>query len=80
MFPGFPERLNKEMSALAPSESVHTHVVAQKDRALAVWIGGSVLTNLSTFNQMCVTKKEYEEEGVAVIKRKIPSIPKSSNN
>ncbi|XP_031568355.1 actin-like [Actinia tenebrosa] len=71
MLPGFPERLNKEMSSLVPSASIHSHVVAQKDRAMAVWTGASVLTNLPTFTNMCVSKKEYEEEGAAAIRRKL---------
>lgn len=48
MFEGIAERLNKELVALAPS-SMKIKVIAQPERKYSVWIGGSILSSLSTF-------------------------------
>ena len=48
MFPGIAERLNKEMVTLAPS-AMKIKVVAPPERKFSVWIGGSILSSLSTF-------------------------------
>merc|ERR1711920_23092 len=59
MFPHIDERLNKEMTALAPS-SVKIRVVAPPERKYSVWIGGSFLSSLST-QQIWISKGEYDE-------------------
>merc|ERR1719453_957167 len=33
------------------------------DRKYSVWIGGSILSSLSTFQQMWISKQEYDESG-----------------
>jgi actin len=48
MFPGIGERMMKEMSQLAP-QSIKIKVVAPPERKYSVWIGGSILSSLSTF-------------------------------
>ena len=48
MFPGITERLSKEVVALAPS-TMKIKVVAPPERKFSVWIGGSILSSLSTF-------------------------------
>ncbi|RRT44009.1 hypothetical protein BHE74_00059104 [Ensete ventricosum] len=53
MFPGIAERMNKEITALAPS-SMKIKVVAPPERKYSVWIGGSILASLSTFQQVRV--------------------------
>ena len=52
MFPGIADRMSKEISALAPS-SMKIKVVAPPERKYSVWIGGSLLASLSTFQQVC---------------------------
>lgn len=69
MFPGISERLTKEISAMAPS-SVKVKVIAPNERKYSVWIGGSVLSTLATFQTMWVTRQEYEECGPSVVHRK----------
>ncbi|WP_438798750.1 hypothetical protein, partial [Salmonella sp. NW959] len=32
-------------------------------RKYSVWIGGSILASLSTFQQMWISKQEYDESG-----------------
>lgn len=38
----------------------------------APWIGGSILASLGTFQQMWISKQEYEEGGKQVVERKCP--------
>lgn len=54
MFPGIADRMNKEITARAPS-SMKVKVVAPPERKYSVWIGGSILASLSTFQQMVRT-------------------------
>ncbi|KHN20438.1 Actin [Glycine soja] len=51
MFPGIADRMSKEITALAPS-SMKIKVVAPPKRKYSVWIGGSILASLSTFQQV----------------------------
>merc|ERR1719228_544065 len=60
MFPNIDKRLNKEITALAPS-AVKVKIVAPPERKYSVWIGGSILSSLSTFQEMWITKDEYDE-------------------
>ena len=69
MYPGIAERLNKEIVALAPS-SMKIKVIAPPERKYSVWIGGSILSSLSTFQTMWITKAEYEESGPGIVHRK----------
>merc|ERR1711953_228881 len=69
MFPHIDERLNKEMVALAPA-SIKVKVVAPPERKYSVWIGGSILSSLSSFQEMWVSKDEYDESGPAIVHRK----------
>nr|GMD82936.1 actin-101 [Ipomoea batatas] len=69
MFPGIADRMSKEISALAPG-SMKIKVVAPPERKYSVWIGGSILASLSTFQQMWITKEEYDETGPAIVHRK----------
>jgi actin-related protein len=55
MFPGIADRFHKELSALAPSAKIK--VIAPPERKYSVWIGGSILASLSTFQQMLITKE-----------------------
>jgi len=69
MFDGIADRINKEVTALAPS-SIQVKVVAPPERKYSVWIGGSILSSLSTFQQMWISKDEYDEAGPAIVHRK----------
>jgi actin-related protein len=69
MYNGLPERMQKELSNLAPS-TIKVKVVAPPERKYSVWIGGSILASLSTFQQMWISKQEYDESGPAIVHRK----------
>jgi len=69
MFNGIGERMTKELTALAPS-TMKIKVVAPPERKYSVWIGGSILSSLSTFQQMWISKAEYDESGPSIVHRK----------
>lgn len=69
MFAGIASRVQKELETLTPA-SVKIKVVAPPERQYSVWIGGSILSSLSTFQQMWVSKSEYEEMGPSIVHRK----------
>ena len=68
-FPGFTGRMQKEITALAPP-NVRVKVIAPAGRKYSVWIGGSILASLSTFQEMWISKQEYVESGPSIVHRK----------
>lgn len=69
MFDGIGERMTKELTELAPS-TMPIKVIAPPERKFSVWIGGSILSSLSTFQNMWVWASEYEETGPSIVHRK----------
>merc|ERR1712194_58222 len=69
MFGGIGERMTKELTALAPS-TMKIKVVAPPEHKYSVWIGGSILSSLSTFQQMWISKGEYDESGPTIVHHK----------
>ena len=69
MFPGMKERLKKEVTDLAPA-AVSINVVAPPERKYSVWLGGSVLASKSGFQEMWISKAEYDEAGPSIVHRK----------
>ncbi|XP_021569828.1 actin-like isoform X2 [Carlito syrichta] len=51
MYPGITNRMQKEVTALEPS-TMKIKIIAPPERKSSVWIGGSILASLSTFQQM----------------------------
>jgi len=69
MFEGLAERLKKDVSALMPGGAA-VKTLAPPERAYSVWIGGSILSSLSTFDQSWITRDEFEESGAAIVHKK----------
>jgi len=69
MYPGIADRMQKEITALAPS-AMKIKIIAPPERKYSVWIGGSILASLSTFQQMWISKQEYDESGPSIVHRK----------
>lgn len=67
--PGFTERLQKEIKALAPTRKT-IRIIDDLERQHAAWIGGSILTSLSIFERMWISKREYNEYGPSIMHRK----------
>ena len=73
MFKGFQERLHKDVFALAPP-GIHNKVaspngsskfkiICQPDIKDLPFIGASVQASLEVFQQMWMTREQYEENG-----------------
>lgn len=69
MFEGIVDRIQKEVTAVAPS-SLKVKIIASPDRKYSVWIDDSVLASLSTFQQMWISKQKYDECGPSIVHRK----------
>ncbi|KAG6512741.1 actin-related protein 4-like [Zingiber officinale] len=68
------ERLEKDLMEEAP-QAARVKVLASgnsTERRFSVWIGGSILASLGSFQQMWFSKAEYEEHGVSYIQRRCP--------
>ena len=69
MYPGIADRLHKELKRIMPS-SITPKIIAPPERKYSVWIGGSILASLATFQQMWISKEEYDEAGPQIVHRK----------
>jgi len=69
MYPGIADRMQKEITVLAPS-TMKIKIIAPPERKYSVWIGGSILSSLSTFQAMWITKEEYDETGPGIVHKK----------
>jgi actin len=69
MFSGLNERMTKELLMLVP-ESIKVRVITPPERKYSVWIGGSILSSLNTFQDMWITREEYDESGPDIVHRK----------
>jgi len=69
MYPGLADRLTKEITALAPV-TMKVKVYAPPERKYSVWIGGSILSSLATFQSMWITKDEFDDAGPGIVHRK----------
>ena len=72
-FQGLDTRLNKELTAMTPSV-YRVKVLSGKkgERMNAAWIGGSILTSLGSFQQLWLSKAEYEEYGSTLAVQRFP--------
>ncbi|XP_072114229.1 actin-like protein 7B [Mobula birostris] len=68
MFEGFADRLQKEIIKMEKGMNPTVHCIP--DRKHSVWLGGSIMSSLKSFQQLWVRKREYEERGPSVIYRK----------
>lgn len=61
---GIEKRLYWETLTLIPAAFKPRIVTASKlEREFSAWIGGSILASLGTFQQLWVSKAEYDEQG-----------------
>ena len=47
-------------------------VATPLERRFSSWTGGSILTQLGSFQQLWMSRLEYEEEGAGLIESKCP--------
>ncbi|KMZ67761.1 Actin-related protein [Zostera marina] len=70
----YKERLEKDLLEEAP-QAARVKVLPNgntTERRFSVWIGGSILASLGSFQQMWFSKADYDEHGVSHIQRKCP--------
>lgn len=74
LFTGFSERLTKKLMDLT-TQNMKVKLIASPssiERKFSAWIGGSILSSLSSFQQMWMSRREYEEHGAILVDRKCP--------
>ncbi len=74
LFPNLKERLERELVDAAPA-TLKLKLLASAstpERKYSVWLGGSILASLGSFQQLWMSKAEYEEHGAAYIHKKCP--------
>ena len=69
MFPGIPDRMQQDVTILAPP-TMKIKVIAPPERKNSFWIDVSILALLSTFQQMWMSKQEYDESDPSIVHRK----------
>ena len=71
LFHGLSERLSAELSALLPSHKFRIYAShSSSDRKFAPWIGGSILASLPSFQQLWMTRAEFDEHGASFIDKR----------
>jgi actin len=67
MIRNLDKRLEKELNFLKPKRMSNVNIIAPEERKYSVWIGGSVLSGLDSFENAWVFKNEYDECGAQII-------------
>ncbi|XP_004759684.1 actin-85C-like isoform X1 [Mustela putorius furo] len=67
--PGLRFRLQREIAALV-SPTINVKVSSCPSSIHSAWLGGSILSSLSTFKDMWVTNKEYKDIGASIVRRR----------
>ncbi|NXD84781.1 ACL7A protein, partial [Halcyon senegalensis] len=65
MMEGFADRFQMELARMCPSDNLIT--AASSQRNSSVWIGGSILASLHSFQDLWVYRSEYEEHGPSCV-------------
>ncbi|CAK0846144.1 unnamed protein product, partial [Prorocentrum cordatum] len=68
LFAGIGERMNKELSALAPS-TMRIKIAAPPEREYPMWIGGTIPLTQSASQQEWATRGECDESGPTIVHR-----------
>lgn len=69
MYPGLSNRFHKELSNLNTDYN-RVQILTHPDGNYSVWVGGSILASMSSFKDMCITRKDYDETGPSIVYRK----------
>uniref|UniRef100_H3A015 Actin like 9 n=2 Tax=Latimeria chalumnae TaxID=7897 RepID=H3A015_LATCH len=68
LFEGFYDRLHKELINYSPQENI-PRIISVPERKYSVWIGGSILASLKSFQCMWVRSDDYKEHGPFIVHR-----------
>jgi len=70
---GLSERLNADLNRMPTFGRVRVQLpTTTNERRNAAWIGGSILGSLGSFQQLWLTRQEFQEHGPSYIERKSP--------
>ncbi|KAG0729753.1 Actin-like protein 6B [Chionoecetes opilio] len=71
---GYVDRLNRDLSSRTPPNMRFKLIssTGTAERRFGSWIGGSILASLGSFQQMWISKQEYDESGKSQVERKCP--------
>jgi len=69
LYPGFKERLYKELRAITPS-TYPINISIPDDPISTAWFGGTVCASLPNLTKISVTKAEYNENGPIICHKK----------
>lgn len=67
LFPNMGERIKKEIKEEAKKNVAY---IAPPERKYSTWIGGSIISSLTSFQTMWMKTAEYEEYGANIVNRK----------
>lgn len=68
LFPGLDKNLSIELGKVLPATYKHKVISSRStvENRYGAWIGGSILSSLGSFQQLWLSKKEYEENGAVL--------------
>ena len=69
LFPGFAQRIEKEITQLN-ANYYEVKVIAEPERKYLSWIGASITTSLSSFENQWIPIEEYDEYGPSIVHKK----------
>lgn len=69
LLPGLPERLKKELTALAPPQT-KVNIIAPPDRNHVAWTGGASVMVRLTREVWLINRQEYDDSGPSIVHRK----------
>lgn len=73
LLPNFAERINNDLQRMAPGQRIKLFAAGNSiERRFGNWIGGSMLASLGTFQQLWISKQEWEEEGASILEKRCP--------
>lgn len=71
MFNNFDTRLYNELNNIINNNDCEIKIISQPERKYSIWIGGAILSSLSTFQDYWITNKQYQEHGSRIIHQKL---------
>ncbi len=71
-----PERIRADLESMlkisVPTCRVKVTASAPNERAICPWLGASILGSLGSFQEMYISKREYDEFGPNIVEKKCP--------
>lgn len=72
MYRHMDARLKTDITESLDGRRINVNVSAALNRKYYAWLGGSVISSLSTFRDMWISEQDYKENGANVVSQKCP--------